>query len=243
MSYINDALRKVQKEKESGYAGYERIVSAPGKESNRQSKWMSVIGLLTVIFFAAGIMVVLYFLEYKNMPAKAPLTTAPLTSVIPANLQIVKEDPELKAGFKEKTTAAEIKVKPKITDSKILYAQALKKQREGKIEEAKDLYKKVVKIDPHNIQALNNLGVIYMKKKTYKWAIIRLNDALKIKYNYSDAHYNLACIYAQKNDVSQSLFYLKNAIRFNPEARNWAKNDSDLKALANLTEFKKLLEK
>jgi len=48
-----------------------------------------------------------------------------------------------------------------------------------------------------------------MKKKVYKWAIIRLNDALRIKYDYPDAHYNLACIYAQNNDLSRSISYLK----------------------------------
>jgi hypothetical protein len=50
-------------------------------------------------------------------------------------------------------------------------------------------------------------------------------------------------VYAKKNDVSRSLLYLKNAIRYNPEVRHWAENDGDLKALADLPEFKKLLEK
>ena len=90
---------------------------------------------------------------------------------------------------------------------------------------------------------MNNLGVIHMKNKDYKKAIMRFNDAIAIKHDYTDAHYNLACLYAQKNDVSQSLFNLKNAIRFNPEAGNWAKNDTDLRILTNLPEFKKLLEK
>jgi len=93
------------------------------------------------------------------------------------------------------------------------------------------------------MQALNNLGVIYMSQKRYKWAIMRFNNALDIKHDYVDAHYNLACLYAQKNDIHQSMFYLKNAIKFNPEAGQWAKDDGDLKALANLPEFKKLMEK
>jgi tetratricopeptide (TPR) repeat protein len=246
MSYINDALRKVQKEKESGYVAYKHIVSAPGKELNRPQKWLSIIGILIVLSFATGIIVLLYWPEHKKMPAKASLQTTSVTNVVPAESRVINKtiaDHQNKAGLKRKTAAAEIKVKPEITDSKILYAQALQRQREGRIEEAKNLYKKVVKIDPRNIQALNNLGVIYMNKKTYKWAIRRFNDALVIKHDYTDAHYNLACLYAQKNDASQSLFYLKNAIGFNPEARNWAKNDSDLKVLANLPEFKKLLEK
>jgi hypothetical protein len=64
-----------------------------------------------------------------------------------------------------------------------------------------------------------------------------------VKYDYPDAHYNLACLYAQKNDAVQSLLYLKNAIRYNPEVRHWAENDGDLQTMADLPEFKKLLEK
>jgi len=112
MSYINDALRKVQKKKESGYAADERIVSAHGKGLDRPSKWTSIIGLFTVMFFAAGIIALLYWLEYKNMPANAPLKTAPLASVIPAALQAFNEtrmenisEPVLK------TAPTEIKVK------------------------------------------------------------------------------------------------------------------------------------
>ena len=246
MSYINDALRKVQKEKESGYVAYERIVSAPGKELARPSKWTSVIGLLTVSFFVAGIIALLYWLEYKNMPAKAPLKTAPLASVIPARLQAFNKMPAGNIGdpeLKTKKTPPEIKVQTGKVDLKTLYAQALKKQREGDLGEATNLYRKILKINPQNIEALNNLGVIHMKNKLYKKAIMRFNDAIAVKHNYTDAHYNLACLYAQKNDVPQSMFYLKNAVRFNSEARNWAKNDSDLKVLANLPEFKKLLEK
>ena len=246
MSYINDALRKVQKEKESGYVAYKNIVSAPGKELNRSSKWLSIIGLLTVFFFASGIIVLLYWLEYKKMPAKAPGQAAPLAIVIPLEPQPVNETPAeniREPVLKTKKAPLEIKVEPEKVDAKTLYAQALKKQKEGNLDKARNLYRKVLKIDPQNIQALNNLGVIHMKNKDYKKAIMRFNDAINIKHDYTDAHYNLACLYAQKDDVPQSLFYLKNAVRFNPEVRKWAGNDGDLRVMADLPEFKKLLEK
>ena len=70
MSYINDALRKVQKEKESRYAAYEHIVSAPGKKPNRPQKWLPIIGILAVFFFAAGMIVFLYGPEDKKVPAR-----------------------------------------------------------------------------------------------------------------------------------------------------------------------------
>ena len=248
MSYINDALRKVQKEKESRYVAYGHIVSAPGKKSEQPKRWLSIIGILIVFFFAAGIIALLYWPEDKKVPATALVRTPVVAKaiIVPAEPQIVKEtiaDRKNIAALKKETAAPEIKVKPGNTDSKIIYEQALERQREGKLKEAKILYRKVIKIDKDNVQALNNIGVIYMSQKRYKRAIMRFKDAIKIKHNYPDAHYNLACLYAQKNDAARSLLYLKNAVEFNPEVIKWAKDDADLQVLADLPAFKKLLER
>jgi tetratricopeptide (TPR) repeat protein len=270
MSYINDALRKVQKEKESRYAAYEHMVSAPGKKPDWSKKWLSITGILIVFFLAAGIIVLLYWLEDTRIPAKI-ISASPLTVKVPAQKtsappvapamvnavstkpQVVKEttaDKKNKTGLNRETASSSTpKVKTEIAKAKVkvkakaLFAQALERQREGKLEEAKELYRKVVKIDQNNAQAFNNLGVIYMGEKQYKRAVMRFNDALNIKHDYPDAHYNLACLYAQENDAARSLLYLKNAIGFNPEVRHWAENDGDLKTMADLPEFKKLLEK
>jgi hypothetical protein len=50
-------------------------------------------------------------------------------------------------------------------------------------------------------------------------------------------------VYAKKNNADRSLLYLKNAVEFNPEVIKWAKDDSDLQVLADLPEYKKLLER
>ena len=238
MSYINDALRKSQKEKKTHYVAYDHIVSAAGKKSEPSQKWLSIIGILMVFFFAAGMIVFLYGLEDEKVPAIQRISAPPMVAPV-----VAKPRPDKKVEFKQHKTTTKVRTAQEIAESKSLFAQALQKHREGKLEEAKKLYRKVVKIDQYNVQAFNNLGVIYMGEKNYKRAIMRFNNAIDIKHNYVDAHYNLACLYAQKKDVPQSLFYLKNAIEFNPEVRNWAKNDGDLKALANLPDFKKLVEK
>jgi tetratricopeptide (TPR) repeat protein len=243
MSYINDALRKAQKDKQSPYAAYEPILSASGEKTSRPRRWLPITGILLFILWAAGIIALLYWPEGEKSQAAAPLKISSAPIAVPEATQAVKETPtenKKENVLKTKTDAGNIKARPENADSKKLYAQAVKKHQEGKLEEAKNLYKKVVKIDPRNVEALNNLGVVYMKNKVYKWAIIRLNDALKVQYNYPDAHYNLACIYAQQNDTNQSLSYLKNAIGFDPQVKKWAENDGDLKVLANLPEFNKL---
>jgi tetratricopeptide (TPR) repeat protein len=264
MSYINDALRKVQKEKELRYVAYEHMVSASGRKPDWSRKWLSITGILIVFFWAAGIIVLLYWPADTRIPAKI-ISTSPLTAKFPAqktsalpvapamvnavstNPEVVKEtivDKRNKTGLNRKTASSSTpKVKPENAKVKALFAQAIERQREGKLEEAKELYRKVVKIDQNNVQAFNNLGVIYMGEKQYKRAIMRFNDALNIKHDYPDAYYNLACLYAQENDAARSLLYLKNAIGFNPEVRHWAENDGDLKTMAKLPEFKELLEK
>jgi tetratricopeptide (TPR) repeat protein len=240
MSYINDALRRLQKEKGSPYEAYEHIVSASGKKPQRYSKWLSLIGILIVFCFAAVCIVLLYKIDDKKvriMPQAVILPQAPLAV---KERKPVKNDTQ---RLEKQPAPANIITKQEIGKAKILYAQALQKQREGKLAQAKILYEKVIKIDRKNVHALNNLGVIYMGQKDYRRAIKYFNDALNIKNKYVDAHYNLACLYAQKKDTAQSLFYLKNAIEFNPEARQWAKSDDDLKALQGLPEFKSLMEK
>lgn len=244
MSYINEALQKVQKEKESPYAPYGDIVSSEGKKPDHRRKRFSAIGLAIVFFYAAGMIVFLYWPEMNMKPRGATVIQGPIVATMQPlqdGAMEVKEEKQnvlIPAGGKKQ----EASPKPSPSDPGILYAQALQKQNKGKLEEAKALYKKVIKADPRHVSALNNLGVIFMNQKMYKQAVGSFNEALNVRRNYVDAHYNLACLYAQKNDTKQSLLYLKNAIDINPEAKQWAAQDDDLKALVDLPEFNQLVQ-
>jgi tetratricopeptide (TPR) repeat protein len=293
MSYINDALHKVQKEKESLYASSGIFVSSEAKKPDARKKWLPFAILIIIFFFVVGIVALLYWLDVRKTPrtvsivqspgiattqpmqsmppASVPKTPAlvptaqpeiavpfpaeveetPATDNVPAEVKEKKQNAAIPAKVKGKKQNAVIPAgrmkqkaspKPELADSKMLYAQALQKQNEGKLEEAKALYERVIKADPRHVSALNNLGVIFMNRKMYQQAVISYKKALNIRYNYVDAHYNLACLYAQKNDTELSLFYLKNAINFNPEVRQWAARDDDLKNLTDLPEFKKIMQ-
>jgi len=270
MSYINDALLKVQKEKESPYDSYEHILSTEDIKPVTRRKWILAAGFIAIFFLAAGLVALLYWPDVRKTQRTVPLASRPgITATQPGQsmdaLKTRVPRPDALAELAvplsvDKKQAAEVRdtrqatlmddsplkqeapVQPALTDRGSIYHQALQMQHQGRLEEAKALYKKVIKKEPHHIQALNNLGVVYMNLKAYPWAIIRFNDALRIKHNYVDAHYNLACLYARKNDTQQSLFYLKNAIKFNPEARQWAVRDDDLKNIADLPEFNKIMQ-
>ena len=293
MSYINDALHKVQKEKESLYAPSGIFISSDAKKPDARKKWLPVAILAIIFFFVVGIVALLYWLDVRKTPpavkivqspgiartqpmrelppasvSKTPalvpaaqpevavpppvkVEETPTTNNVPAEIKEKKQNTAIPAKVKGKKQNAVIPAgrmkqkaspKPELADSKMLYAQALQKQNEGKLEEAKALYERVIKADPRHVSALNNLGVIFMNRKMYQQAVISYKKALNIRYNYVDAHYNLACLYAQKNDTELSLFYLKNAINFNPEVRQWAARDDDLKNLTELPEFKKIMQ-
>lgn len=269
MSYINKALHKVQKEKESPYAPYGDIVTAQDKKPEPGRKWITAIGFAIVFFYAAGMIVFLYWPEMNKKSRTAIEMRRPMVVAVPVPepslpVPVVPPDPAAVKGTRvagiTKTLPAEVKEKrrdaavladggkegtipgPVRSDPADLYARGLQKQREGKLREAEELYQQVIHEEPRHLQALNNLGVVHLKLKQYKWAVSRFNDALAIRPDYVDALYNLACLYAQKNDAQRSLFYLKRAAGFNPEVRRWASGDDDLKALTGLPEFNELIQ-
>ena len=275
MSYINDALSKIQKEKESPYASYGHVLSAESRKPGTGKKRTFAAILVVVLFLAAGLAAWFYWpdnpkifrtvppaqhadaLAVKPVPGvpavvipKPPVDASAETQAMPPDRSTGERTPALSTvpetavntvipGPKLKKEALP---QPAPVDVRKFYEQALQAQREGRLEEAKELYKKVLQREPRHLQALNNLGVVYLKMKRYKWAIMRFNDALAVKSNYVDAHYNLACLYAQKNDTKQGIYYLKNAVDFNPEVRQWASQDEDLKNLAGLPEFRNIIQ-
>jgi len=279
MSYINDALHKAQKERESPYTAYESVLAVRDKKPGRSGKRVWVASLIAALAIMAGLVLWLIGPTASKTPPDAIArkeSKAARVEAVPggsADLQERPAFPHLSAASvpvslfvdepvsstaastppveKEEGSPAEIsealpkKASPPpspATDPARLYTRALQKQREGKLEEARDLYRQVLQAEPRHLQALNNLGVVHLKMKSYQRAVIRFNDALKVKPEYVDAHYNLACLYAQNNDTKKSLLYLKNAIDINPEVRQWAEGDDDLKAIAHLPEFKEMVQ-
>ena len=265
MSYINEALQKAQKENESSYAAYDHIIGASAGKARRPARRVLLAGVLILAGLVAVTAALLYGRTDKkeltakqgSLPVVAPAANRSAANEFrpaPANPAVLPAVPELLPDNTAKTIAdaaqqvkkeppePPIKEKQANIDFPALFAQAVKKQNEGKLMEAKELYRKVIKNDPRNVQALNNLGVIYMSKRNYKWAAIRFNDALAIKPDYADVHYNLACLYSLKKDVARSFHYLQTAIQLNSDVRQWAKEDRDLQELNRFPDFNNLLE-
>jgi Tfp pilus assembly protein PilF len=96
-------------------------------------------------------------------------------------------------------------------------------------------------LDPRYVDALNNLGVIYIRDKEYMAAQRNFEKAARLKPDYVDAHYNLACLHAIKGEATQSLAHLKRAVSLDNSARDWAQKDTDLENLRGLPEFEAII--
>ncbi|MEN6507918.1 MAG: tetratricopeptide repeat protein [Smithella sp.] len=271
MSYINDALRKARRENKDDDLQLIDVFSAAKTETSRSPRRLWVVGILGVLLLAGAATALLYWhgekqsRQVQQRPVTAAVqpsaekkaTKAPESAMLEEMLRespeggqgvppaVVSQGPVQTATVGQTGRAEGTGTEKSTIDSNeidVRYAQALKRQNEGQLEQAEALYKKVLEIDPHHLASLNNLGVIFMQQNRNREAIASFSEALDKQSNYVDAHYNLACLYARKNDTKNSMYFLKKAIGFNPEAVQWAIRDNDLKTLANLPEFKKLVQ-
>ena len=68
---------------------------------------------------------------------------------------------------------------------------------QDRYDESIEEYKAILKIDPKNAEVLNNLGIIYFKRKSYKEALQYLLRAVEIDPNIDYIHNNLGQVYAE----------------------------------------------
>ncbi len=153
----------------------------------------------------------------------------------------LKYDKKVRESRFPKEMAGNSKKSGKIDDVESLYQQALSYQQKNKLTRAEEIYRKILNINSKHVLALNNLGVIYMSQNNGGKAIHLFSKAINLKSDYADPYYNLACLYSQSGDATRSLNYLKKAIKIKNDVKNWAINDTDLRYLHTLDEFRTII--
>jgi len=215
MSYINEALKKAQKEKDALAARYGSFLAAR-REKGKGSKgrpiwWTSLIVLLILLAFGL----------YSWLDSRGPDTTSVSKKVIPHG------------DLKQKAAV----------DAKALYERARRLQKSGRSREAKSFYEKALALDSQNVHAVNNIGVTFLQERNFTEARKSFEDAVRLQPDYVDPYYNLACLYAIQGDTKKGLDYLKRAVSLDGSVREWARADADLKALRGLPEFEEAIGK
>lgn len=213
MSYINEALKKAQKERDALYLKYTGILSARGK-GRRVFGWRAL--WVTSILF---MVILLAFASYSWLDLRGQRTSASTERERPATSL------EAESALNAQT----------------LYERAKRFQKTGRLQDAKRFYQEALRVDPGYVDALNNLGVICIRDKDYVAAQKNFETALRLRPNHLDSYYNLACLYALKGELRQSLTYLKKAISLDHSAKDWAGGDLDLRNLRGVPEFEEII--
>ncbi len=257
MSYINEALKKAQEEKNSRYGtlnGVTFAVTAAGKKRGWTARWGIFVALSLMI---AGISLFAVLFIFFPSAADRPFFTMPAKTKEVAAGATEKRDvpkaerppaamdstPEALEKSPSVSPAAEKKNSPEDKGAagiKGLCDEAATASRKGEFSRARALYEKALKLAPENVEIVNNLGVVYLAEKKREDALLLFRRAILLKQDYVDPYYNMACLYAQKNDIDQSLWYLKIAISMDRDVVNWVKKDADMKVIAASPKFKEI---
>lgn len=216
MSYIHQALKKAQIERDSRHEQYEGLLpSARSKKSGHFRRWAligaSALGILLLAFI---------FYSWLDLPGQQATTASP----------------------NHPTQAAPTSTPDKGPNAEALYQVGQTHHAKGRLEDAKVFYEKALRVDPGCVPALNNLGVILMNEKNYPDARRRFEKAARLKPGYVDPYYNLACLFALTDRPDQSLRYLKRAISLDPQVKAWALADADLERLHSQPGFREIVD-
>lgn len=234
MSYINDALRKAQKERDSRYARFCGIIPPGLNEPGRSRKRRLAVVTAVVLFFLipTGLLLTLYVRDQPSSINQGIQQPAASEKPAPLPLATRQEATEtVQGGTIRREAPAEVR-----------YREALSAQRKGDLRRAEALYRQMLAIDPAHVQALNNLGVLYMEEQKGEQAIALFGKAIVLKRDYVDPYYNMACLYARKNEIDESLWYLKVAMTISDEVKNWVMKDADMENVVASPAFKKIME-
>lgn len=109
----------------------------------------------------------------------------------------------------------------------------------GSIREGIAQYENVLKVHPNNIPAIKNLAFAYSSTKEYKTALLYFKRWEDLQTNNPEPCYHIAKIYAGRNNVNESIMWLKKAIE-NGYDIEFIRQDESFRNIRENEYFKKL---
>jgi len=124
-----------------------------------------------------------------------------------------------------------------ISQIQILIAQGLALHQQGKFNEAKAIYEKVLAIQANHFDALQLLGALSAQTKEFSKAVNFLTKALKINPDYAEAYSNRGNALRQLKRLDEALADYDKAISIKPDyAEAYYNRGNTLKQLKRLDE-------
>lgn len=247
MSHINEALRKAQKDKDARSLAYTGILSS-GKEAKRKSGkrallWGALFLILILLAFTAYSwwdtkgQKILASRDKKALATRPPLPKSPSK----AKTSQLKKFGRAEGSPREAAVSARGSQQTAARSARAFYEKAMRFHKRGRMKDAKRFYQEALRLDPSFVDALNNLGVLFIRDRDYTAAQRSFEKAIQLQPGYVDSYYNLACLYAIKGETGQSLDHLKKAASLDRAAKDWARKDTDLENLRGLPEFEEII--
>jgi Flp pilus assembly protein TadD len=111
----------------------------------------------------------------------------------------------------------------------------------GRYVEAERLLNTAAQLDKKSTDPLVALSELYRKQSRWPLALRAANQAISLNPEDSEGHYQKACVLARLGRLKEAIASLKKSIELEEEQAYFIEDDEDLKPLASLPEFKKLI--
>ena len=137
------------------------------------------------------------------------------------NLMMVQDSKELSGDKPQATPTGESTNKHQLSPELKAYATAAEEQfNQGSFAEAENQYRKILLIEPMNVHALGNLGVVQLNKGDFAAAEISIRKTLAYDYDRAAPHYLLGVIYRSQNRIAEAVEEMEICIKLDPQYAN-----------------------
>lgn len=113
----------------------------------------------------------------------------------------------------------------------------------GRYREAERFLNAAAQLEPKNTGPYISLAVLYRRQSRWLAALKAADQAIKINERDSEAHYQRACALARLRRINDAMAALTKSVEIGPLQSEYIADEADLKPLASLPAFKKLLPK
>ncbi|MCA9806719.1 MAG: tetratricopeptide repeat protein [Cyanobacteria bacterium HKST-UBA06] len=104
-------------------------------------------------------------------------------------------------------------------------------RRSGKLEEAMMLYKLGLEARPNDADLYYNIGTLYLSTRRYSDAKPYLKQAIQLREDFPEAHYQLGMVYAADGDTHMANSSFLKYLRYKPDASNRAEVEAYMNEL------------
>lgn len=124
-------------------------------------------------------------------------------------------------GAPEAPALGEARSKEDLSPELKAYANAAEEQfRQGSLAEAENQYRKILLVEPMNVHALSNLGVVQVNQGNYAEAEKTIKKALAYYYDNGPAHYLLGVVYMRQKQLVEAEEEIKEGLKLDPNNAN-----------------------